>query len=234
MTLTFASPEHITALDAPDALDLTPVHTGLWSFERDREVQAARRLGGVVVQPASVVLGLRGWEDAFEGVDAQGDPWVFFELEKIIRMTMRGSGLAFEILAAPRCAASSFDARALLSMCLTRQVVAHYRDVTASLRSCSGSDVAPSRALLRERLMGAVLGRDGVVAWSWSQLVDLWPAPDLDAMLEVWDADARAEVGALVSALGAWLEPETCAALPERPSDYQGANDLLVELRLNS
>lgn len=139
------------------------------------------RLGGVVVQPAEVVLGIRAWDDAFEGVfelDEEPVPYALFEVEKIVRMMLHQSGLAFEILASPAMLHDEeFPARRIVDAAVTRGILHHYRNVAsgwmARLVETQGQGAEPADVLdvVRNALTGRALV-DGRAAF------DLWALAD--------------------------------------------------------
>lgn len=196
-------------------------------------VNAPRRLGGVVVQPAEVVLGLRGWEDAFEGILPESrTPYVFFELEKIIRIMLRQSPMALEILAAPTASASlahGFDPRQLARLLTTSDILTSYLDLP----------VARDLSMLRPLLTAALLASNLTFSLSLTTLLThleevtedpLWrtlakKSPDVDAITRA-DAGARALVRAAIAA------PSSANSLPPKPIGYDDANALLIRWRL--
>lgn len=198
------------------------------------------RLGGVVVQPAEVVLGIRAWDDAFEGVlefDEEPVPYALFEVEKIVRMMLHQSGLAFEILASPAVLHDEdFPARRIVDAAVTRGILHHYRDVAsgwmARLVETKGEGAEPADVLdvVRNALTGRALV-DGRAAF------DVWALADefqLTALLQDVEEGVEPalidEVSAKVDELLEAVRPED-ASLPERPNDYDWLNDFVVSSR---
>lgn len=226
----------------------------VWSGPQVHGFDSPIRFGGVMFQPAEVVLGIRAWDDAHEGVieleaaDARA-PWALFEVEKIVRMMLHQSGLAFEILASPavfyESRAQDFPARRVVEAAVTRQVVAHYRDVAAGLiermLAARFEGVGPTDLLdlFRQLLTGWALC-DGVVEFDLWRLVERRGDDALRGKLrEVQsgakvDADMWAELDESARELLAAIEPDTADGLPEQPSDYGWLNDLVVESRSNA
>ncbi len=215
----------------------------------------AERVGGVFVQPAQVVLGLKAWDDAFEGVLAGETPWVLFEAEKIVRMLLRQSGLALEILASPVAAnfgaglGVDFDPLALVRGAITREIVLYYRDVTrlgvsrllALVESARFDDPCLLdnwgwlQDLFRNLLTGCVLGQQGNVCLHLEHLLDSQIADGVRELLNegfVGNLAVLGELGKHAVRLQGFLEVERAQILPERPSNYDGLNDWLVAQRL--
>lgn len=210
------------------------LHAGWWGGPACEGIaMAPARFGGIVVQPAEVVLGLRGWEDAFEGILAGSNtPYVFFELEKIIRMMLRQSPMALEILAAPTANESrreGFDPRDLIRWLTTSRILDSYLDFPA----------ATDLATLRPLLTAALLAKQQQLSLSLTTLLEqlsevsgepLWrqlaeKSPDADVIARA-DAAARGMVRAGIEA-GAGAN-----SLPASPIGYDEANALLVRWRL--
>jgi hypothetical protein len=182
-------------------------------------IDHAPAAGGWVVHPASTVLALPGFEDAFEVVVA-GELHTLFDVEKIVRMLLHDSHLALEILGS----AASFDAapvsRDILAWTLNTRHLAAARDAAKHLASGSGI-AGPDDALEQARryLQGAALARG-----------------DLSLNLEVLagrfgldvprDLDSARAVVDMVPLL-----PDR-PALPDSPADYDRLSDWLVAQRL--
>ncbi|MFP4599824.1 MAG: DNA polymerase beta superfamily protein, partial [Persicimonas sp.] len=220
----------------------------VWSGAGVHGFDSPLRLGGVVVQPAEVVLGIRGWEDAFEQtldleVAERPVPVALFEIEKIVRMMLHQSGLAFEILTSPAvlCDTSCFDARAIVEAAITTEIVHHYRDIAggwlerlaeAEGRGASAADVLD---VFRHALTGLGLMRGEVDLRLWAT-VERYADAELEGLLREVQRGAKI-AGELLDELldrgrrlVAGLSPED-AALPARPNDYDGLDDLVVSLR---
>lgn len=213
-------------------------------------------LGGVVVQPAETVLGLRGFEDAFETSVAWGQehaPVVVFDLEKIIRMALAQSGLALEILGSAaiwHSAPQGWDPQTLARACFHKQVLRHYDDVS---RQCLRLLEQPQLLTkdepyvwsgLADMLTGATLAREGAFGLSVRELLSFWESLPGHAILDtasvsaaapsLQDAPTRRVLYESAKQLGAWLDPsrdDLSAALPERVLDYEGVQRQLIEAR---
>jgi hypothetical protein len=199
------------------------------------------RVVGVLAQPPHVVMGLRGWEDAFEGVLTDGAPFVLFEVEKIARMALRQDGLAFEILAAPgRLHSTDFEPRDLVSWAMTRGALAHYRDVTAPwLDALSRLPADAVRAGARELLTGAALARHGAFGLELGRLLERLGEDELAGLLAELDArpdDAalRAGLTARAAELHAELDPAADGPLPARPPDYDALHHAVHAWRMRA
>lgn len=210
-------------------------------------------LGGVVVQPARTVLGLRGFEDAFETSVGDHLPLVCFDLEKLIRMALRQSGLALEILGSDLLLideAVGWSAPSLIKACFTRQVICHYIDTTRACLRRLGEPGALRLADAHARdalwmgysdlLVGATLAKEGVLALGLTQQLSFWerlPCHDILAQASSLDVmmledEQRAALYAGAQELDRWLKPERAIAMPERVADYDGAQAQLIAARL--
>lgn len=172
------------------------------------ELAATSRLVGVFVTPATEVLGLRAWDDADEGADPA--PWVLFDVEKLIRMALHQSGLAFEALTSAT-SWGSFPAREIAQASVTSGILQYYRDVTTPL-----ADGKTEQWRWRTLLTGALLTR-GIVSQSLPWLCD---------ELQVASRFNQADFATLRALL------DGPSPLPGRPTDYDFVNDLIVRLRL--
>jgi hypothetical protein len=201
------------------------------------------RLGGIIIQPAHIVLGLRPWEDAFEGVitppDAAPIPWVCFDLEKIIRMMLHQSGLALTLLAGVTIEAGPVNPRAIAANAITHAQLHHWRDVTAPGVADPPADPVRWLGLVRQLLTGVLLAEHAhFMAWLPAQRPHA-PAP-LGALIgELLDGaplteQARQDSAPALSALWHRMDPARPSALPERPSGYEALNALLVQARLDA
>jgi hypothetical protein len=187
-------------------------HSPVWIAARSDE---SRRFGGVFVTPARRAMGLRGWEDAHEGTTDTGDPWVLFDLEKLIRMALRQSGLAFEFLTSSvTWSPDSFPARKLAESAITRDVAQYYADVARPLLD---SDT-PDRWRWRSLLTGWALATRGEVSHDLSTL---------QRLAEV-DEPSSDDAGRLLE------EMRAGEALPKTPSDYDWLNEMLVDARMEA
>ena len=230
-------------------------HLAAWAGPELSGYSSPTKIGGVVIHPAEVVLGLRGWDDAYEGTGEFGDterqcPWVLFDLEKIIRMMLHQSGLALEILASPMCVdpdkltATPIDARRIVESAITSDVLHHYADLVRSGRRRLGRlgseyDAYELLDSIRSGLTGMELAEGSF-------------AVDLDTLVERRAESALADVisslreGAELGShaveeldlqFGRWLdvlEEPGATPLPESPRDYAWLHDYLVERRLHT
>ena len=196
---------------------------------------APGRWGGVFVQPATDVLGLRAWEDAWEGVlKDNSHPWAMFELEKIMRMLLAGSGLAFDILASPHIAhlhgLEAHFGQTLLTHLLQNRIFSHHLALLPPHWPPHPTPQALWR--LRSALTGALLAKTHAVSTSWEHLITaLEPAWALP--LSQW---ARGEP--IPKDLGPHILRQLRLALElgqktwsSQPTGYDEANRLLVTLR---
>ncbi len=187
----------------PTPVWLARVHT---SDEVDRYV-------GAYVTPAEVVLGLRGWDDADEGLDPE--PFALFDIEKLVRMMLHQSGLAFEALcAAQSLGALDVPARELARAAVTHEILSYYRDVTAVLETGNREGWR-----WRTLMTGALLAQQGVVSHA---------MPTLCRMLGAGAEPSATEVVRLRTALA------SSPHLPETPADYDLLNAFVVASRLAS
>lgn len=168
------------------------------------------RICGCFVTPARVALGLRAWDDADEGVSPA--PYALFDIEKLVRMALHQSGLAFEALTSPRTW-GELDSRRIASAAVTADILAYYRDVTEPLEA-GNSDPWRWRTLLT----GVLLATEGVISQ------DL---PTLCARLGAARAPSPEAARPLRERL-------TSAHLPARPADYDFLNDLVTSARLDA
>lgn len=179
------------------------------------ELAERPRLGGVFVTPARRALGLRGWEDAYEGLAGE-NPWVIFDLEKLIRMALRQSGLAFELLtSAATWSRAEFGARAIARAAVTRDLIEHYHDVARPLLD---DEAEASRWRWRSLLSGWALATRGEVSRNVATLTEL------------------AGTAEQTPAVAARLIDEMLAgdALPRRPADYDWLEESLVNARMEA
>jgi|GEM_PF-2510182 len=256
MPLSFATPPGAPRapgdFNLPDELRSVPFLSA-WSGSVLHGFDSGLRLGGVFVESADVVLGLRSWNDAREGILAgQGGapiPYAIFEVEKIVRMLLGQSGLAFEMLASPvlfktRMSLSdeAFPARRILNAAVTSELVHHYRDVArtglARLMAAKGQGArrVDVFGLVRSALTGRALMR-AEVDLNLTRLLAQYATPEFaeclanmgadDLMEPAWLREFEREMEAIITA----LKPED-AALPSRPSDYEWLHDFVIAARL--
>lgn len=181
----------------------------------------ARQIGGFISTPASTVLSLKQWDDAREGV-ILGAPWVIFDIEKLVRMLLRQSPLAFRIVASHVCAheVNPADRRYLLQAATSAQLV---RNIAAESASPQSRRKDTQLNTLAELTAGWALARGHA---------DLHAATVLGSHPQ-WaqlDTSSPDDVARAIDALR--LELQTCdVALPEQPSGYDGLSRWLVDRR---
>ncbi len=177
------------------------------------------RVGGAYSETARSVCGLRVWDDAREGVVDQ-IPWVLFEVEKLVRMLLHRSGLAFEILAAGRATHADFDGREVLRCGVTRGVLAHFRDVATPLLE---TNVDHAGWRWRNLLTGAALANEGIVSFDEAALRD---ATAKTHRLGEGEPPNGAAVRRLLDTL------DQGDALPESPADYAWLDEFVAAQRM--
>lgn len=181
-----------------------------------------RQIGGYYTNSATRVLGLAAWDDAREGV-ASGAPWVIFDTEKLLRMLLRQSPLAFRILASHVCTLDVLpaDRQFLISAAVTRQMVLN---IAAEGSSPSSPRRDSELQTLAELTIGWALARGHA---------DLHAASLLATHPEWSDVDLenRSDVARAIAALRLELQTSQ-VALPNQPADYEGLSRWLVERRL--
>lgn len=249
MALICPEPLRPQPLRAPEAL--APAHLVWRAGPAAEGLPTHPAMSGIVIQPAEVVLGLRGWEDAFEHLLPGAQPPTLcacFDLEKITRMALRQSGLAAETLASAACAEGlepgARTARWMLAQAATRGLIHHYLDVTRQvvddLSRGEGSRWGVSAVLrcARECLTGVLLAERGHLIMSWPSLVAHADTPALAALLDASQAaDALTpalsrELGDALATQRARIIPEA-SPLPERVPGYDALQALLVRARLD-
>lgn len=206
------------------------------------------RVGGYFVEPPESVIGLRPFDDAIEGtVELESlerpVPYVFFEFEKILRMMLHQSGLAFEILSSPHWLYGAdeenpcSEARAIVECAATGDLLAHYREVTDGslddLRSERDLSVGEILRMFRSLLTGVAAGRGR----SSLDLRVLAEALDVSTVSEIVSKPVQSKVhsgrSALLEeaeALFAQLDSGE-SALPQHPDGYDDLNEVLVRKR---
>ncbi len=185
-----------------------------------------RQIAGIATAPAPQVLGLHAWDDAREGL-AIGTPWVIFDIEKLIRMLLRQSPLAYRVLASHLCAVdiAPIDREFILNAAVTQQLV---RNI--------GLEAKNTIATTHRR--DDVLGILAELAAGWALArghVDLHAAAVLGTHPEWNDLDLESDADlrrAILSLSDELLSLE--APLPERPADYDGLSTWLVNRRLQT
>jgi hypothetical protein len=157
------------------------------------------------------LAGLRPWDDALEG-DSPG-PWVLFEVEKLVRMALHQSGLAFEALASAHCW-GDFLAREVANAAATQGLLAYYRDIARPLIE-GNTESWRWRALLT----GVAIAREGIVSLSLPRLSQLLGAP------------LEPDVSCVDELLASLADSQH---LPDRPANYDLLNDVVVDCRMRS
>lgn len=230
-----------------------PVHLSVWSGPALEGYPTKTRIGGVFVQPASTVLGIRAWDDALEGVfttdGGETVPWVLFDLEKIVRMMLRQSGTAFEILASPICARHpgrtdlEFSAHRIVEAAIHKDILFYYRDFADGVRwDVDGLESREYRLQIVDAVRHALTGLrliDGVVEFELASLLDEVESDVSDAVRAMLADDTVSEHqhSLLRNRLASWCQ--TLAepgqhVLGDQPHGYDWLDDLVVQLRLES
>ena len=182
--------------------------------------------GGVFVAPAASVLGLKAWEDAYEGLYRER-PWVIFELEKILRMMFAGSSLALEILGSAQLlvAQDPHYGRRLVEWSLTPKSLDHAWTL-ASRRLAGAPDQAQA---LCQMLTGALLAKERALSFELPTLIDrLFPGKQselAEPSPTLLDEVCTATIGWIESARTRWSP---------RPANYDDAHEFLVASRLKA
>lgn len=234
-----------------------------WSGPGVHEIPTPWRLGGVMVHPAKTILGIRAWNDAHEGLlsaapeagalfendapmPAPGVPFVLFDLEKIVRMMLHQSGLAFEILASPmvllsESSAAAFPARDIIQAAITAEILEYYWDIARGslwqMLEAGGQGVGMDDVnnAIRHALTGVLLSR-GEVEFRLPTLLARCQVSCIAALAADLDSQAARDPGylkelyAAVDDLIEKTRAEDCV-LPVQPLDYDALNDLVVSLR---
>ncbi len=226
-----------TAAEAVDSTGVQP----LWFAQIDGPEFTCEgvdtRFGGVFVAPRETVLGIRLWRDVYEGVEAVGDAqvhWSIYEIEKIVRMMLHQSPLALEILssgaAVERFASSRFQPRRVVEAAVTSDILTALVDDADGFLTSPEASSSRRVAIrgLRRVLMGLALA-EGVVATRLDDLLEWRGSEELADAAATGEADAISTCGReLLEDLRAVDAP----ALPESPADYDGLDDLVVDMRM--
>lgn len=185
-----------------------------------------RQIAGISTAPATQVLGLHAWDDAREGL-AIGTPWVIFDIEKLVRMLLRQSPLAFRVFASHLCAVdiAPIDREFILNAAVTQQLVRNIgleakNTITTTHRR---DDVL---GILAELAAGWALARGHVDLHA---AAVLGTHPEWNDLNLESDADVRRAILSLADEL-----LNVGAALPELPADYDGLSTWLVNRRLQT
>ena len=228
-------------------LEREPDYAVLWSGPPVHGYEPAPvRVGGYFVEPVESVLGLRPFDDAHEGrVELEGVdgpvPYVFFEFEKIARMMLHDSGLAFEILASPARLRSSEpgEAREIVEWTATRGLLGHYRECTRGglddLRAGREVSIEGIRRLFRELATGAAL-TEGRAMFDLGRLLEQVAGEAVAEVIEEGGAEAiasrRGELVETAERLADAIAGEA-TALPAQPDGYEALDARIVERRLS-
>ncbi len=234
-----------------DALDRRPQYAAIWSGPSVHGHEGAPvRLGGYFREPTESVVGLRAFDDALEGTlrlegIEEPVPYVFFEIEKVVRMLLHSSTLAFEILASParllpdEHAEDAAAARDLVAWSIAEGLLGGYRESVDGgvddLRQGREVSVGGALRLLRRLATGAALA-DGRATLDVRRLSE---SPEGDLVEEFLASDPveplgsrRARLLELAERLVASIEREE-GALPSDPEEYEALNAWLIEQRLS-
>ena len=214
----------------------------IWYGPAVHGVGSETRLGGSFTTPAATLLGLRGWSDALEQTvvfEGQVSPAVFFDIEKWLRMLLRSSHLAVEVMLSPVAwneRLSHASRVALVARTLTRSIAQSYLDlVQGPLEQLSGDEPMPDdevRHLFRTLLTGWNLSRNRNFSLHLGELIDKTGDPDLRNLL-----DGPLDHEKLTTAARPYLQelesPEK-STLPQKPTDYSFVHSWLVDWRLST
>jgi hypothetical protein len=185
-----------------------------------------RHIAGISTAPAAQVLGLHSWDEAREGL-AIGTPWVIFDIEKLIRMLLRQSPLAYRVFASHLCAVNTapMDREFILNAAVTEHLV---RNIGIEAKNTVESTHRRDDLLgvLAELAAGWALARGHADLHAAAVLGTHpeWNALDLES-----GTDIRRAILSLSDEL---LTTEI--ALPDHPSDYDGLSKWLVNRRLKT
>jgi hypothetical protein len=229
-----------------------PMYAALWSGPQVNGHRGAKvRVGGFFREPTRSVVGLHPFDDAMEGqlhLEGGGGPvpYAFFEIEKIIRMMLHRSHLAFEILASParlRPPAGRGDgsaARDLVRWSIAADLADVYRDTLRGtvddLRAEREVSVREALRLVRRTMTGVALGEGRAVFDV--QKVDRTSRGGV--VTDLLDREPSEEIGPLRDDVVNFVEesfPELDAStsrLPSDPDAYETLNQWLVDQRLST
>ena len=163
--------------------------------------------------PFDTYASLRGWDDAPQGVD-QSKFWTFFEIEKLIRMALRQSVAAFEVLCCSTEQALELRSE-ILSSSATQQLCVNL------LESAQGSLLRGEKG--RAHILchsGLALHHHGVASIEASALADT-----LSGQYVKPEMFGASDIEHALQTLG------TPSKLPARPSDYDGLCTRLINIR---
>jgi hypothetical protein len=239
LELTFDNPKEGRELLSPyesswsewlETLERRPSFVGIWSGPEVCGYSGADyRIGGWFVEPVESVVGLRPYDDVLEGtleVEELGEPvpYAIFEVEKIVRMMLRQSALALEVLSAPiwiraedrsePCGTS----RGIVRRALSAEIVEAYRERTAA-EVDEESDQDAICAASRRLATCVALGVGRVSCHLRRALETIGEDGDPEDLLP------------MVSELRLRLD-ETAEVLPKSPTQYKALDEWLVDRRL--
>lgn len=223
-----AVPSELSQQDAPPLLGWGAISSPALCGLPD----APRRLGGLCLHPAAHLLGLRAWRDTFEGLlserEGERTPWVVFDLEKMLRMLLRQSTLALEVLGI--LAQNGEEARFcwIASQALARPLVLGYAQRLGAL--------GPTPEAVRLALTAALLARELTYMPHLPTAIARWDHPALDPLraLPTLSSTERSRCcEAALAHLAPWLTPDHPETLlPPRPSGYDALHHWLIAQRL--
>lgn len=208
---------------------------------------SAWRLAGVTILPASTLLGLRAFEDAYEdhlpgaAPDGRDCMRVLFDLEKILRMALHQSVLALELLAspAPLQLRAPFDTLApieLAQAAITSGIVSVYRGVLpATLDAIDAGERVASLSGLRRLYTASLLHAEAVMGTELAALLKSCAPSPIAPIVEGWsDAPLRPDEARALKDEARRLDAllDVPGALPERPQNYDLLHETLVAWRL--
>ncbi len=230
-----------------------PIYAAIWSGPRVNGHRGAKvRIGGYFREPTPSVVGLRAFDDALEGQleleGAEGPvPYSFFEIEKIIRMMLHRSHLAYEILASParlsppagqggECAA-----RDLVRWSIAADVADVYRETLQGtvddLRAGREVSIREALRLVRRMMTGLALGERR--ATFDVQRMEHRP-PGGGVGTDLLSRPPSESIGPLRSEIIEFVDEHLSkldasnSSLPSDPENYETLNKWLVDQRLST
>ncbi|TXD38102.1 hypothetical protein FRC98_04180 [Lujinxingia vulgaris] len=209
--------------------------------------ESAWRLAGVTILPASTLLGLRAFEDAYEdhlpgaAPDGRDCMRVIFDVEKILRMALHQSVLALELLASPTPLQlqAPFDRIApveLAQAALTSGVLRAYRGaLPATLDAIDAGQRVAALSGLRRLYTAGLLHREAMMGTDLGALLKSCAPSPIAPIVEGWsDAALSPDEARALKAEARRLDAllDSPGALPERPQNYDLLHETLVAWRL--
>ena len=202
--------------------DLIGNKTGAGFQECEKKVLSP--LVQVHVYPARIAMGLKRQPDMFTLAENQS----FLELEKLIRMALHQSILAYEILVGPRSGAEEMN-RDIIVNSFTSVLVSNMDELLQKAENSWGSANPSEHAYQFNLLLSRLALNSGIASIDVSSIVD---ACVFDGSEEIGDPDFRpTENGELFKKLSQ-VARKGHTPLPVSPKGYQELSDLLVNLRL--